>query len=95
MDRAKYFLIVPVLLLLLAMTASNIGAVSPSPEAVEKWRLEGVLEEKLSNLAEFKKHGGCSPAEHSPFAKKDRSDQLALAPVPDTANVLVILVELF
>ncbi|MDH4155749.1 MAG: M6 family metalloprotease domain-containing protein [candidate division Zixibacteria bacterium] len=80
--------------MLLFLVASHVLAVAPTPEAVEKWKAEGVWEQKVANWNAFKKAGGCSPEIHTPFDRAKRFDRMALGEqAADTAYVIVILVD--
>ncbi|MFH1688121.1 MAG: M6 family metalloprotease domain-containing protein [bacterium] len=83
-----------VLLLGTVLVSSSILAVSPTKEAIEKWKAEGVWEQKVANWKAFKAAGGCSPEEHTPLDRAKRKERLALGEeVVDTVNVIVLLAE--
>ncbi len=93
--RMKHHSIIP-LICLFALTiiiGASAFAVAPHPDLIEKWKSEGVLDEKLADLRRFREAGGCSPEEHTPL-NKDHLGPLALgADMVDTAYVIVILVD--
>ncbi|MFQ5499217.1 MAG: M6 family metalloprotease domain-containing protein [Candidatus Zixiibacteriota bacterium] len=81
-------------LLGLLVMFSSAAAVAPTPEAIEKWKREGVWEQVVASRRAFKASGGCSPEKHSIFNKDRRRAQLA-AGVNAVQNrkAIVILVE--
>ncbi|MFH1687762.1 MAG: M6 family metalloprotease domain-containing protein [bacterium] len=69
-------------------------AVSPTDEAIEKWRADGVLEQKIANWNAFRAAGGESPERISPFNAKKAAESRSLGMLAtDTIKVLVILVD--
>jgi len=88
-DHTHRVVIILACLILLATTAFSVP---PSPEAIEKWKAEGVLAERLSTWVEFKLAGAGSPVAQPVFSK-DRADGLAAATNVDTASIAVILVD--
>ena len=78
----------------LLLMATQLGAVAPTPEAIVKWKTEGVYRQKVDNWKAFKAAGGSSPEERSPFDLPRDQQTLALG-VDDIreARVLVILVD--
>ncbi len=93
MKLSAYFSFLYTLTLAVLLTGQGL-AVAPTPEAIAKWKAEGIYAQKIAAWQNFKALGGCAPSEHSPFDKKRINDRLAtgLAAV-DTAKILVILVE--
>ena len=90
--RARLNIVVAFVSLLAMYT--GVSAVAPTPEVVEKWKTEGVLQQKIANWENFKKAGGCAPAEHSIFHKPKQLNGLAAGTqTTDTVNVIVILVD--
>ncbi|MCP4684743.1 MAG: M6 family metalloprotease domain-containing protein [bacterium] len=85
------FLSTLVCVTLLALSAL---AVPPTEEALEKWRAEGILDQKIASWSDFKARGGDSPAQH---AHLQRESFLAATAVSDeavdTVHVIVILVD--
>ncbi len=80
--------------ILLLVLAGKSMAVAPTPEVIEKWRSEGILEENIAKWKTFKMEGGCSPVEHPVFhTPKQPSSFAAGATVADTVHVIVILVD--
>ncbi|UCC43040.1 MAG: M6 family metalloprotease domain-containing protein [Candidatus Zixiibacteriota bacterium] len=79
---------------LVTLAAVTLSAMPPLPEAVEKWKAEGVWAEKVAQWQAFKESGGCSPGKHSPLEtlRLDRSSSLSPNTV-DTLNVIVVLVD--
>ncbi|MFH2050691.1 MAG: M6 family metalloprotease domain-containing protein, partial [bacterium] len=93
MTAKKNFSLILIILFSLLLSAS-VWSVAPTKEAIEKWKADGVLEEKINNWKNFKALGGCSPVEHSVFDKKKAAENLALGvQAIDTVKVIVILVE--
>ncbi len=93
MFASKKITLVIIILLTLLISASA-WSVAPTKEAIEKWKADGVLEEKINNWKKFKAAGGCSPAEHSVYNKGKANENLALGlQTIDTVKVIVILVE--
>ena len=83
-----------VLVVIAMLSALNVMAVAPHPDLVEKWKAEGVLEEKLAPLRAFKAAGGNSPELHTPISKDRFGKALSLGTDwIDTAYTIVILVE--
>ncbi|TET94597.1 MAG: M6 family metalloprotease domain-containing protein, partial [Candidatus Zixiibacteriota bacterium] len=81
-------------ILTLNLMVVSAVAVAPTREAVEKWKTEGVWEQKVANWKAFKKAGGCAPEVHSVFNKEKHRQNLALGiQTVDTVNVIVILVD--
>ncbi len=85
------------LLTLIAATAVLVSVAprafgcAPSPEAVEKWEKEGVLEEKMA--AWHKHHPGGSKPATTPALPTRAARGLATADAPDTMYVPVVLVD--
>lgn len=78
----------------LCLLISTAIAVAPTEEAIEKWKAEGVLEQKLANLRAFKQAGGCSPVEYSDAVRQEyRAKMAAGADAIDTIHVVVIMAE--
>ncbi len=83
-----------VLVVIAMLSALNVLAVAPHPDLVEKWKAEGVLEEKLAPLRAFRAAGGNSPELHTPISKDRFGKALALGTDwIDTAYTIVILVQ--
>jgi len=83
-----------IILIFTLLISASAWSVAPTKEAIEKWKADGVLEEKINNWKMFKAQGGCSPAEHSVFDKDKAAEQLALGVnAIDTIKVIVILVD--
>jgi len=81
-------------ILTLNLMVVSAAAVAPTREAVEKWKTEGVWEQKIANWKAFKKAGGCAAEVHSVFNKEKHRQNLALGiQTVDTVNVIVILVD--
>ncbi len=80
-------------LLILTIFISTAGAVAPHPDAVEKWKAEGVWEEKIQQHIKMKELGVCAPSENPPWNADRRSRSLAAQAGPDTIAVPVILVD--
>ena len=77
--------------LLMIATAS---AVPPSPEAIEKWKAEGIFEQKIANLKAFKNAGGCAPSTPSVLNRLRSAQRSATdVNVTDTIAAVVILVD--
>jgi len=77
-----------------AMVAATVSAVPPTEEAVEKWKTEGIWEEKVEAWKAFKEAGGSAPWEHSPLKTLRANRGIALNDdYVDTINVVVILVD--
>ncbi|MBK7140821.1 MAG: M6 family metalloprotease domain-containing protein [bacterium] len=78
----------------LSLLGSFAYAVAPSPEALEKWKAEGTLEQHLAPLRAFKAAGGCSPVEYSEETRRLYREKFAAsADAIDTVHVVVILAE--
>jgi hypothetical protein len=60
------------------LSALNVLAVAPHPDLVEKWKADGVLEQKLAPLRAFKAAGGNSPELHTPISKDRFGNALSL-----------------
>ncbi len=77
------------------LAVSSALAIGPTDEAVEKFKADGVWEQKLANLRQFKENGGCSPSEHSPLESYRAGAGLASgAETLDTViNIIVICVD--
>ncbi|MEW5994867.1 MAG: M6 family metalloprotease domain-containing protein, partial [Candidatus Zixiibacteriota bacterium] len=72
----------------------NSWAVSPSDEAIEKWKAEGVWEQKVAIWRAFKQAGGCAPEKYTPLDRLRDNADLALGyESVRTIRVLVILVD--
>jgi len=83
-----------VLVTISLFSTADVTAVAPHPDLLEKWKAEGVVEEKLAALRAFKAAGGCSPEMHTPISKDRSGRPLALgSDLIDTAFAIVILVE--
>jgi immune inhibitor A len=69
-------------------------AIPPTPEAIAKWKSEGIFEKKMANLRAFKDAGGCTPAEPSALTRA-RSVQRSATDVAaiDTIRAVVLLVD--
>ena len=81
-------------ILTLTLMVAGAAAVAPTREAIEKWKAEGVWEQKVANWKTFKKAGGCAPEVHTPFDKEKHRQNLALGiQTVDTVKVIVILVD--
>ncbi|MBU8934251.1 MAG: M6 family metalloprotease domain-containing protein [candidate division Zixibacteria bacterium] len=91
---ARYAIVGLVILTSMLLMVASAWSVAPTKEAIEKWKSEGILEEKLNRWKSFKEKGGCSPVEHSVFDKKDSRDRLATGvETIDTVKVICILVD--
>jgi len=81
-------------LLCVMLLALSVLAVPPTDEAVEKWKAEGVLDQKLANWKAFKDRGGDSP---NPYADLQRESFRAVTAAGDeavdTIRVIVILMD--
>jgi len=76
------------------LSALNVLAVAPHPDLVERWKADGVLDQKLAPLRAFKAAGGNSPELHTPISKDRFGNALSLGTDwIDTAYTIVILVE--
>ncbi len=94
MEKSKLGISLTVLLIGFVVLTSQVSAVAPHPDLVEKWKAEGVLEEKLAPLRAFKAAGGNSPELHTPISKDRFGKALALGDEwIDTAYTIVILVQ--
>lgn len=90
----KYTTISILILTVILLLATSVLSVAPTEEAVEKWKNDGVLKEKLNLWKSFQQRGGGAPVEHPVFDKKDYNDRLALqGDTIDTVKVICILVE--
>ena len=94
MTIVKNNLIWLLLLATIVLVASSALSMPPNKAAIEKWKAEGVWEQKVANWNAFKAAGGCSPEEHVPFDRAKRKERLALGEeVTDTVHVVVLLAE--
>lgn len=81
-------------LLAMAVMVGSVTAVAPTKEAIEKWKAEGVWEQKVADWKAFKAAGGSAPEKHSVFNKQKHRENLALGiQAVDTVRVIVILVD--
>ncbi|MFZ1682973.1 MAG: M6 family metalloprotease domain-containing protein [Candidatus Zixiibacteriota bacterium] len=80
--------------LTLVFVAQTTLAVAPTEQAIEKWKAEGVLDQKLASWQAFKAAGGCSPSAQAVLDRERFAARQALnANAVDTDKVLVLLVE--
>ncbi|RKX29414.1 MAG: hypothetical protein DRP47_01850 [Candidatus Zixiibacteriota bacterium] len=90
----KYATTVTLILTIILVISASAWSVAPSKEAIEKWKKEGILEEKLNLWKSFKEQGGSSPVEHPVFNKEAHANRLALqGDTIDTVRVICILVD--
>jgi M6 family metalloprotease-like protein len=76
------------------LLASVAQAVAPTKEAVDKWKAEGVLDQKLAPWRSFLAAGGCTPSAHPVWNKEKFAAAAAQgAATVDTQDVLVILIQ--
>lgn len=87
-SRLTFFVFLAVLLLIEASLA-----VPPSPEAIAKWKSEGIFEQKMANLRAFKEAGGCAPEEPSVLERIHRVKPASTGTAVDTVMAVVILVD--
>ncbi len=81
-------------LLIILIFASNISAVGPSRDAIEKWKADGTYNQKMEIWKNFRLNGGCQPEKFTPISKEKRIDRLAAGTAAiDTVPVLVIMVD--
>ena len=78
MEKSRLGILLIVLLIGFVFIASHASAVAPHPDLIEKWKNEGVLDQKLANLRAFREAGGCSAEEHTPIRKDRFGGSLAL-----------------
>lgn len=91
---AKKNLTLIITILVTLLLSASVWSVAPTKDAIDKWKTDGVLEEKINNWKKFKARGGSSPVEHSVYDKDKINEQLALGlQAIDTIKVIVILVE--
>ena len=94
MEKSKLGILLTVFMFGFVILTSQVFAVAPHPDAVEEWKKEGVLEEKLANLRAFKEAGGNSAEIHTPISKDRDGSSLALGTDKvDTSYTVVILVD--
>ncbi|MDH4035811.1 MAG: M6 family metalloprotease domain-containing protein, partial [candidate division Zixibacteria bacterium] len=94
MEKSRLGVLLIILLIGFVILTSPVSAVAPHPDAIEKWKAEGVLEQKLANLRAFKEAGGCSAEEHTPISLDRFGRPLALASDQTfQASIIVILVD--
>ncbi len=92
--KPRVSVLVFVVVIISALAAASVVAMPPTGEAVEKWKAEGVWEEKVANWKAFKEAGGSAPSENSPLIALRSNRSVALAGTSvDTINVVVILVD--
>ena len=83
-----------ILLLVTAAIHATAFAVAPSPDASEKWRADGIYEQKIAALKSLRAAGACGPEAHSVFRGSRSRTSMALADgTVDTAKVIVILID--
>ena len=78
----------------LICVAASAMAVAPTPEAVAKWKAEGIYDQVIAQWEAFHKAGGDSPSQYPAFDKKRMQAATSAgvnAPV-DTINVPVVLI---
>ena len=76
------------------LLAPALLAVAPSPELIEKWRTEGILDQKLAWLNSLKGAGIDTPSAHPAWNKEHYVAAAAInVNAVDTVKLLVVLVQ--
>jgi M6 family metalloprotease-like protein len=78
-------------IIIIPLFLQHVGAVAPTPEAIEKWKQEGILDKIIEQYRAFKDAGGCSP--DSGLLSMRRTMSASAAGTIDTIRVPVILVD--
>jgi len=86
----KMIQLVSTVCLTLILFVGGILAVPPTPEAIEKWIAEGILEEKL---ASWRKIDSSHELEHATAEPRFILSSTATADAPDTLQLVVILID--
>jgi immune inhibitor A len=96
MIRTTYVTLHLCLLLVFALSAANAPAMPPSPDAIERWKAEGVLEEMLEAWRVVEERSGANePRDLLLDLNKLRATQSQGVNAQETLQVCVILVDFF
>jgi len=94
MNKSMLLSVAALYLIAFLSVAATVKAVAPAPGTIEKWKAEGVFEQKVEAWKNFKAQGGCAPSVRPLFDKKSfAAAKSSGSNFADTANILVILVD--